>query len=96
MADYEPSPKPSKEAQSLYWTIDLVIEMKLAGCEVTPGMQRLLPLLAAAVWALDRHAEPMPDDIVRRYDVSRATAYRWLRKIRSARTELQALRSEPA
>jgi hypothetical protein len=63
---------------------------------VIADQQRLLPLLAAAVWALDRHAEPMPDDIVRRYDVSRATAYRWLRKIRSARTELQALRSEPA
>lgn len=38
------------------------------------------------LWALTLHGDPTPDNIQQRWNVSRATAYRWVSKLRDARS----------
>lgn len=71
------------------WTVDVIGELRRLGVQkLTPELERLLPLGPVVVWAVDMHREPTVPEIMERWSVCKATAYRWLSTLRRARAEL--------
>lgn len=65
-------------SQVFQWAVDVHAEFVSAGAAIPPGVQRLLPNLDVVMWAAGRRAPPTAAELQEQFNVSRATAYRWL------------------
>ena len=79
-----PAPPPNA-VYPMSWAVDFVLTLSKENIELTPALQRLVPLSCVVIWAQQVRALPPWQDIADRWNVHRATVYRWLPELRRAR-----------
>lgn len=65
------------------WALDLVDEFEKAGEPVPENAVPMLPLVDVVLWVKQQEAPVSAQDLAARYNVSRATAFRWAAALRA-------------
>lgn len=60
------------------WAIAVVGEFDAAGRRIPEALVPLLPMVSVVLWAREQPSPLRVEDLQARFDLSRATAYRWL------------------
>ncbi|GHH52447.1 hypothetical protein [[Pseudomonas] boreopolis] len=77
----EPVPTRVPPALTFAWALALVDAFEGEGVSIPPSAVPLLPYVDVVLWARAQHAPVSVRDILRRWPVCRATAYRWHRAL---------------
>ncbi|MFC6838583.1 hypothetical protein [Xanthomonas theicola] len=66
------------------WAVGFVDECAAAGVELPPQVTRMLPYVDVVLWVRRQRKPPTWREIADRWNVCRATAYRWKRVLRAS------------
>lgn len=69
------------------WAVGFVAECAATGIELPPHIARMLPYVEVVLWMRQQRSPPTWQQISERWNVCRATAYRWRRVLRSSSPE---------
>jgi hypothetical protein len=61
------------------WAVGFVAECAAAGVELPPHVARMLPHVEVVLWIREQRTPPTWQQISERWNVCRATAFRWRR-----------------